>query len=67
MVRLLSKALHLLPILLWSEVQVHVRVSFMDQIKLYNHLLYFQPFNYVQINDYCWIKLLSLQSSVWNL
>ena len=39
---------------------VPVRVPSMDQIELFNHLLYWKPFNYVQI------ELLILDSNTWN-
>ena len=40
-----------LPLLLQPGMLVPVRVPSMGQIELFNHLLYLNPFNCVQIND----------------
>ena len=44
----------LLPGPLWPGVVVPVRVPYMVQIELFNHLLYLKRFNCVQQNEY-WI------------
>ena len=59
----------LLPLLscpLWPEVIVPVRVLFMAQGEIFNHLLFLKPFNCVQTNDWYWIELLILHSNNWN-
>ena len=38
----------LLPGPLWPDVVVPVRISYMDQIELFNHLQYLKSLNYVQ-------------------
>ena len=49
-----TPSLPLLLDLLGADVVVSsLRVSSMDQIEIYNHLLYLKPFNCVQRNDGC--------------
>ena len=55
-----SPYLLLLPGPLWSEVLVSVRVPFIGQIEMFNHLLYLKQFNCVSI------ELLVLDSNTWN-
>ena len=47
----ITPSLPLLPDPLEPGVVVLVRISSMDQIELFNHLLYLIPFNCVQTND----------------
>ena len=59
-----NPSLPLLLVPLWTGVVVHVR--FLSRIKtwLFNHLLYLQPFNCVQTNDW-WIELLILLKIIY--
>ena len=59
-------SLSLLPGPLWLGMIVPVKVTSLGQTELFNHLLYWKPFNYVQINDKCLIELLVLDNIAWN-
>ena len=50
----------LLPASLLVDVVVTLWVSFMDQIELYNHLLYLKPFKGLQTKGCYQIELLKL-------
>ena len=53
-----TPSLLLLPCPLWPGVVVPFQIPSMDQIELFNRLVYFEPFNCVQKNHWYLIELL---------
>ena len=62
-----APSLPLLPGPFWLGVAGPVMVLSMDQIELFNYLLYLKPFNCVQINDWCEIELLVFHNNTYEI
>ena len=60
-----TSSLPLFPGPLEAIVVVPDRVPSMNQIEIYNHILYVKPFNYDQTNDWL-IELLLWHRNIWN-